>query len=347
MLFWRWRDLRLHSHAAIGFAALALVVVDASVAGVRGGDRPPTSVRPSATGFHQPKLYVGHGLQAEAIASGGGRIWVLARRLAAGGDRLEEIDPRTEQTVSSTPVPRSAEHVFYGADRVWLTGRTRITVLDPRTKHVDTIQLSGGTLRSMAFAGSTAYAAVVSRDEVLEIKPGKQLRTKVIEEKGAPLTVVAVPRAIEVANNEMNLVPVILPGADTSFLATLQLGRPVIAAGDGRVVWVRRGHLLVRETLHRGAARPARQYVDVHGIPLQVMMASDGGCYVMVRAAGRSQPSLLYFSRHSLRAANPKPSAVHRGRQVRDFAIDPAGGVAYVDAAGHLARWVPGAKALR
>ncbi|HEX3900954.1 MAG TPA: hypothetical protein VHW74_17525 [Mycobacteriales bacterium] len=346
MLFWRWRDLRLYSHAAIGFAALALVVVDASVAGVRGNASSSPTPASSVAAHHQV-LALGHGLHALAVASGGGRIWVLAQHGRHGSTAVAEIDPTTEQTVTSIQVPGAASHLFYGVGQVWVTGGTQISDVDPHGGHVRTIQLSGGTVSSMAFERSTAYAAVIGRDELLAVTVGKQLRTRTIEEKGGPLTVVAVPRAIEVTNDEMNLVPVIFPGADTSFLATLQLGRPVIASGGARVVWVRRRNLLVRETLRHGVSRPARQYLDVRGRPMQVTNTDDGGCYVTVSTARRSQPSLLYFSPQSLQAPHPKPTAVHRGRPVRSFAVDPAGGVAYVDVAGGLAKWVPSAKPLR
>jgi hypothetical protein len=339
MLFWRWRDLRLYSHAAIGFAALALVVVDASVAGVRAGAASPPTPAPSVAA-HPHALGVGHGLRAEAVASGGGHIWVLAKRSQRGPVLVEEIDPSSHQTITSIQVSGASSHVFYGAGRVWATGGTQISAVDPLGGRVSTIQLGGGTVRSMAFARSTAYAAVIGRDEVLAITGGKRLRTRTIEEHGGPLAVVAVPRAIEVTNNEMNLVPVILPGADTSFLAALQLGRPVIAAAGRRAAWVRRGRQLVRETL--GADnRPARRYVATPGAPLRVVMAGDGGCYVSLTSVPRSRINLAYFSRKALSARHPRPTDVHAGARITDFALDPAGGVDFIDRSGALKRWEP------
>jgi hypothetical protein len=339
MLFWRWRDLRLHGHVAIGIAVLALLAVDSTVVGARSGEAAPVM---SIGGHPPPARLIGDGFLADAVTSGHGEIWTLRCFAPRPHRRCEvfEIDPSTGVEISAFLIPRPASNLFYGADRLWATGGGRITAIDPVSHHVATERRAGGTIRSMAFHGSTAYAAVVGRDEVLALTGGKRLRTKVIEEKGDPIAVVALPRAIEVTNRDMNLVPVILPGADTSFLATLQLGRPVIAAGGPHVVWVRRGHLLVRETVTR-SSHPARQYVATPGAPLRVVTAGDGGCYVSLASVPRSRVNLAYFSRKALTARHPRPTDVHAGARLTDFALDPAGGVVFIDRSGALKRWEP------
>jgi hypothetical protein len=344
MLFWRWRDLRLYSHVAIGIAVMALVVVDSTVAGVRGGDSP--SPGPSIGGHQTVGRLIGRGSYADAVTSGHGEIWSLdcARSPRGAGRRcfVAEIDPTDGTEVTSVQVPAPASSLFYGAGRVWLSGGPRLTAIDPRSGAVTSELLSGGTIRSMAFRGPRAYGAVVGRDEVLEITPGKRLQIKVIEEHGGPLVVTALRNAIEVSNAEMNLVPVIFPGTNTTFLAALQLGRPVVAAAGPQAAWVRRGHQLVRETLGSDD-RPARKYVATPGRPLRVLMNSDGGCHVSLASVPRSRVAMAYFSPIALSASHPTPTDVHAGRRVVDFALDPTGGVVYVDHSGTLRRWDPAA----
>jgi hypothetical protein len=344
-MFWRLRDTGLRSHVVIGVAALALVVVDSVVAGSRGSGE--AQAQPSIGG-HQTPVAVGHGSRAKAVASGHGRIWALVEVGRTGRYFVGEIDPRNDEALDTIRVPGPASYVFYGAGHVWVSGRhgstARLSAIDPRTGRVLTLRLRGdGALSSMAFAGPTAYAAVVGRDEVLELTARKRLHAKAIEERGGPLAVVAVPHAIEVTNRDMNLVPIILRGADTTFLAALQLGRPVIAAAEGQAAWVRREDSLVRETLS-ASGRPARHYVPTHALPLEVVMTPAGGCYVAVAThkGRRPSPDLLYFTRAALSAGHPRPTAVHRGRQINHLALDPTGGVVYTDVTGRLNRWAPG-----
>lgn len=340
MLFWRLRDLRIYSHAAIGIAVLALLGVDATVAGVRSGD----AAQVVSIGGHEPHSRpIGRVAYADAVTSGHGVIWTLHCSRHAG--RHCEValgSPPKGVEASVLAVPRPASHLFYGAGRVWIAGGGRISAIDPRTHRIATLRLAGGTVASMAFRGSRAYAAVVGRDEVLAITPGRTLHPKVIAEHGGPRTVIAFPDAIEVANDEMNLVPIIFPRADTSFLAALQLGRPVIAAAGPHAAWVRRGRQLVRETLGPDN-RPARKYIATPGRALRVVMAAGGGCYVSLASVRRRGIDLAYFSRKALSARHPTPTDVHVGRRVVDFALNPAGGVVYIDRTGALQRWVPAA----
>ncbi|HVV74597.1 MAG TPA: hypothetical protein VHC43_01065 [Mycobacteriales bacterium] len=349
-LFWRWRDLRVHSHLAIAAGALILLLVDSTVAGVRAGSPPAAAAPPSLASRHEV-LSPRRGLRGELVVSGSGWLWLLARD-GKHAHSLEQVDPRTEQIHSSTRVAGPASYLFYGAGRVWVTGGSTIRALDPRSGRLSVLRAAGGTVRSMTFARSKAYAVVAGRDEVLAISPGRRLRAHTIVEHGGPSTAVALSDAIEITNHRANLVPVIFPRADTSFLAALQLGRAVIAAAGPQAAWVRRGHELVRETLSRAAgsaSRPARHYVDTLGRPEHVVMTADGGCYVSIgRTSGRARRTdVLYFSRSALRSRHPRPSAVHRGPHVRSLALDPAGGVVFTDAVGDLVRWVPTVKSLR
>ncbi len=293
-------------------------------------------------GAHPPVGAVaGARLVAQAVTSGHGSIWTLNCRVPRHGRCVvTKVDPRTEVAGPAVKVPRPASRLFYGAGHVWVAGGRRITAVAPATGAVATARLPGGPVDSMAFHGDRAYAAVNGHDQVAEITPGGVLKIRLIEERGGPRAVVGLRDAIEVTNGVMNLVPIIFPGADTTFLAALQLGRPVIGAAGPQAAWVRRGTHLVRETLGSDN-RPARRYVATPGPPMRVVMAGDGGCYVSLPPMPRRRENLAYFSRKALEARHPSPTDVHVGRRVLDFALDPAGGVVFIDRRGALQRWVP------
>lgn len=335
-LFWRWRDLGVYRHIALGVALAALLAVDVAVAGTRGADS--SAAAPSSPVSTKP-VRLAPRMHAVDVASGHGRLWVLTRKGRRGPYAVEELTADRLQQVRSFPVTEAATAVYYGAGRVWVVGKRSITVLDPAGGRTQSRRIEG-TIDSMAFARATAYAVAAGRGEVLTISPGRRLSIHSIEERGGPLALVAVTGAIEVTNQAMNLVPIILGGANTTFLAALQLGRPVIASAGDQAVWVRRGHQLVRETLGSDN-RPARKYVATPGSPLQVVMTADGGCYVSLASTSKRRLDLAYFSRRALSARHPTPTDVRAGRRVADFALDPAGGVVLVDASGNLRRWVP------
>lgn len=338
-MFWRPRDLGLRSHVAVGIAALALVGVDASVAATRGGggEAPTFSIADPATSFH-----LGPHLHAEGVASGHRRLWVLVRH-DPDHYRVEDLRPSNLETIRSIPVPSGATGIYFGAGRVWVSSAAAITAIDPASGRSQTHAL-GSTVDSMAFVGSTAYAVGTSPDELLAITAGHRLRVRSIEETGDPVAVVALSRAVEVAGRAANLVPVILPGANTSYLAALDLGQPIIGSAGPTAAWVARGRLLVLERLS-ASGRLARKYFRIPGHARRVLTDPRGGCYVAVGGAAR--PALLYIPRAAIRAELPRAFAIRRGAAIASFALDPVGGVVYTTFAGQLRRWIPPLKWLR
>ena len=129
MLFWRLRDLRIYSHAAIGIAVLALLGVDATVAGVRSGD----AAQVVSMGGHHASQPVG---RAGAVTGGRGKIWALVALGRGPKYHLRVIDPQTEQVVHSVLLAGRLSHLFYGAGRVWAVGGQRISAVDPVTLRV-------------------------------------------------------------------------------------------------------------------------------------------------------------------------------------------------------------------
>lgn len=355
-MFWRLRDLRVPGTVALGGAALALVVVDSVVAGTRGGSpaAPPAPPVPHVSA----RLGMLPGVITESVAAGRGRIWALVDKPSAHRDRfyVYGIDPATNAVRSTVRVPGPASYVFYGARHVWVSGggdggapNSKISAVDPARLTIATVRLGrDSAVSSIAFHGSTAYAAAAGRDQVLAIKAGKRLRVKRIAERGGPIDVVAVHGAIEVTDGVRNLVPVILRGANTSFLAEVSRLRPVFAAAGRRAVWVRSARRLIRVSVVGGKVG-VRTQVPTGSRVFGMVTTPGGGCYVAVASRGAHHPrrNLLYFSPTALRARHPHPTAVHHGRTVNHLALDPAGGVVYADAAGKLRRWIPRATSLR
>jgi hypothetical protein len=201
---------------------------------------------------------------------------------------------------------------------------------------------SNAAVDSIAFHGRTGYAAVAGRDEVLALHAGNRLRVERHQELGGPTGVVAVEGAVQVTNASRNLVPIILRGADTSFLAAVSRVHPVLAAAGKRAVWVRSGHGLIRVSVTRDGVVTRKHVRTIHRV-FDVHTTPAGGCYVSVanRRNRRTHRNLLYFSSAALRAPHPAPTAIHHGREVNSLALDPAGGVVYVDNTGKLRHWVP------
>jgi hypothetical protein len=233
---------------------------------------------------------------------------------------------------------------------VWVVAEGRVSALDPANGHVLTRRLDGGVAaHSMAFHGSTAYLVEPARDRVLALRAGSTIRINGTTERGGPRAVVALHGAVQPTSQDKNLIPFIFRGADTSFLAQLSRLPPILAWAGNRAVWLRRAHGLLLATVShsgtvaRGTHLSSRRYVVTGTRVRQVVMTASGGCFISVQNSRdvRSHHNLLYFSRAALRASKPRPTAVHRGREVRDLAVNPAGGVAYADDAGRLLSWVP------
>jgi hypothetical protein len=351
-MFWRLRD-SLPSHVAIGAALVVLVAVDATVAGTRDASDTPHYVAPTPAP-HAARRHAGllPGVTVESVTSGGGRIWALVDKPSARGDRMFvfQLDPTDYRVTATVRVPGPADRVYYGAGRVWVSGggdggspNVRISAFAPSVGDVVSLRLgSNAAVDSIAFHGRTGYAAVAGRDEVLALHAGRRLRVERRQELGGPTGVVAVEGAVQVTNASRNLVPIILRGADTSFLAEVSRIHPVLAAAGKRAVWVRSGHGLIRVSVTRGGVVTRKHVRTIHRV-FEVRAAPGGGCYVSVtnRRNLRTHRNLLYFSPAALRSPHPAPTAIHHGREVNSLALNPAGGVVYVDNMGKLWDWVP------
>ena len=354
-MFWRLRD-SLPSHVAIGAALVALLAVDATVAGTRDAGEDANLAQPLPVVQPAPHAGLLPGVEVESVASGRGRIWVLVDRPDAGKDRffVHQLDAANYRVMASVRVPGPASHVYYGAGHVWVSGGgsggapgARITAFVPPTGDLVTRRFgNGAAVDSIAFHGSTAYAAVPGRGEVLALKAGRTLRYQRHEERGGPTGVVAVEGAIQVTNSYRNLVPIILRGADTSFLAEVSRIHPVLASAGRRSVWVRSEHGLIRVSVSRGGNVQRKHVTTIHRVR-DLLSTSDHGCFVAVtnHPDRMNHRNLLYFSPAALRSPHPKPTAIHHGHQVTRMALSPAGGVVYVDNRGKLWDWNPAGSA--
>jgi hypothetical protein len=349
-MFWRLRD-SVPSYTAIGFALVALVAVDSTVAGSRT-DGSSASAAPAIVQVAQGQSSHGllPGVRTLGVASGHGEIWALV--VQGSSYAVEEINPTTQRAGASYRMTSPASHIFYGAGRVWLTGANRVSALNPASGHFLTHRLGNGAkVSAMVFHGTTAYAALGGHDELLTLRPGRTFRAKLIAERGGPAAVVALSGAIQPTNRMKNLIPIIFRDANTSFLAEISRLRPVIASAGKRAVWVHSGKGLIRitvpsgGTIRRGNDIASRQHFATDIRVRQIMMTPGGDSYVSAQnRGGRSHRNLLYFSRAALRAKKPVPTATHRGLAALGLALDPAGGVVYADRTGKLRRWVPRTK---
>ncbi|HWC36441.1 MAG TPA: hypothetical protein VG650_16665 [Mycobacteriales bacterium] len=341
----------------IGFATVGVLALGAMVIGIRSGS--PATAR----AFLPPRnsqIQVLPGGVVQSVDSGGRQIWALVDRPSAERDRLyvADVDAVTNRVHSLHRVPGPASMLYYDAGRVWVVGggdgaapSSRISVLDAVTGHVTTLRLgTRAGIASMAFADSTAYAAVPSRDAVLAVTlSGGQLQARSIHVAGGPTSVVALKGVILPANRDRNLAPIWLEARkDAADVTALSQGVPAIAAAGRDGVWARTGQAIERETLDAGTA-PAVVRLRPAYRPFDVVTARDGGCYVSLPNPSDlpSRADLFYYSASALAGGSPLPTSAHSGNEIKTLAADPVGGVVYVDYTGRLWRWVPAGVPLR
>jgi DNA-binding SARP family transcriptional activator len=116
-----------------------------------------TVIRPTT---RRPKTYrLENGDSPQAVAYGGGKVWVLTCGCNTGGpdQKVLEFDPEKGRVVKQFPVrTRPNATIAFGAGYVWLTDLATASVvrLDPRTRRIRTIRV--GNPRTKALCGIAA-----------------------------------------------------------------------------------------------------------------------------------------------------------------------------------------------
>ena len=336
---------------SLGYGALAVVVAGLTVVGVR--TVPEAKAGPMYPPFTH-HIAMTPGASVSSVASGAGAIWAIVKPASGDLIRLAKIDPRTDNVKSWLDLPMPASQLYFGRGWLWASNGagTRITAINALTGAVSSLHLTTGAVGSIASLGSTAYAVVAHRDEVLALTVDKgEIQTRRIHVAGGPTSIVALRGVVLPSNRSGTLEPIWVQPQQPHHAAfpvgALSSKLPVIAPAGVMSVWARSAGALEREGVgtHRHLfavrLRPAHR-------PIAVVNARDGACYVAIRNfGGPSRANLFYYQSSRIAGGAPLPSQAHVGHQIRSLALDPLGGVVYVDARGQLWRWVPAGIPLR
>lgn len=189
------------------------------------------------SGAGPPRVRV-HG-SAEALAVGGGYLWVTSPKDSGGDNSVSRIDLRTRKLVSSTAVGNLPLYVAFGYGSAWVANYKgdSLSVVRPGSDTAETIGVSGGPLGVAAGAGGIWVVAFWD-NELVRIDPETRRvlhRTRVGD---GPLAVAVGGGSVWVTNRDSKTVSRIDPAtnrvAATIHLAAAPYG---IRFARGRV-WV-------------------------------------------------------------------------------------------------------------
>jgi YVTN family beta-propeller protein len=176
---------------------------------------------------------------AEALAVGGGYLWVTSPSDSGGRDTVFQIDLRTRRVVSSLPVGTLPLYAAFGYGSAWISNYKggSVSVVRPGSERPETIEVSGGPLGIAAGGGAIWVVTFWSR-ELVRIDPETRRVLRRIPIGAGPLDVAVGGGAVWVTNRDDKTVSRIDPVANT-VTQTIQL--PVAPQGirvaHGRV-WV-------------------------------------------------------------------------------------------------------------
>jgi streptogramin lyase len=109
---------------------------------------------------------------AEALAVGGGYLWVTSPSDSGGRDTVFQIDLRSRRVVSSLPVGTLPLFASFGYGSAWISNYRgdSVSVVRPGTEQPQTIVVEGGPLGIAAGAGAIWVVTFWSR-ELVRIDP--------------------------------------------------------------------------------------------------------------------------------------------------------------------------------
>lgn len=176
---------------------------------------------------------------AEALAVGGGYLWVTSPSDSGGRDTVFQIDLRSRRVVSSLPVGAIPLFAAFGYGSAWIANYKgdSVTVVRPGSDQPETIAVEGGPLGIAAGGGAIWVVTFWSR-ELVRIDPETRRVLRRIRVGEGPLDVAVGAGAVWVTNRDDRTISRIDPSTN-AVSRTIQLEAPPygVRVAHGRV-WV-------------------------------------------------------------------------------------------------------------
>jgi DNA-binding SARP family transcriptional activator len=176
---------------------------------------------------------------AEALAVGGGYLWVTSPSDSGGRDTVFQIDLRSRRLVSSIPVGTLPLFVSFGYGSAWISNyrSDSVSVVRPGSERPETIAVSGGPLGIAAGGGAIWVVTFWSR-ELVRIDPETRRVLRRIRVGAGPNAVAVGAGAVWVTNRDDRTISRIDPDANTVVQTIRLAASPYgIRVAHGRV-WV-------------------------------------------------------------------------------------------------------------
>lgn len=176
---------------------------------------------------------------AEALAVGGGYLWVTSPSDSGGRDTVFQIDLRSRRLVSSIPVGTLPLFVAIGYDSAWISNYRgdSVSVVRPGTDQPETIPVRGGPL-GIAAGDGAIWVVTFWSHELVRIDPETMEVLRRIPVGSGPLSVAVGAGAVWVTNRDDRTISRIDPSTNkvssTIRLAAAPYG---VHVAHGRV-WV-------------------------------------------------------------------------------------------------------------
>jgi YVTN family beta-propeller protein len=153
---------------------------------------------------------------AEALAVGGGYLWVTSPSDSGGRDTVFQIDLRSRKLVSSIPVGALPLFVTFGYGSAWISnyGGNSVSVVRPGSGRPETIAVPRGPLGIAAGGGAIWVVTFWSR-ELVRIDPETRRVLRRIPIGAGPLAVAVGAGAVWVTNRDDKTISRIDPVTNT------------------------------------------------------------------------------------------------------------------------------------
>jgi YVTN family beta-propeller protein len=225
-------DLRTRATRALGGVPFALAVA-ATLDGdvwVSSFDKPIVTQlvrRGRVVGDEQTAesapLSVGVPGSAEALAVGGGYLWVTSSNDTGGANTVSRIDLRTQRLVSSVRVGTLPLSLAFGYGSAWVANYRddSLSVIRPGSEQPDTVPVLGGPLGVATGAGAV-WVVSYWRNAVVRIDPETRRVARTIPVGRGPLAVAVGGGAVWVTNRDSKTITRIDPETN-KVAATIRL----------------------------------------------------------------------------------------------------------------------------
>jgi YVTN family beta-propeller protein len=160
---------------------------------------------------------------AEALAVGGGYLWVTSPNDSGGENTVSRIDLRTRRVVSSVRVGDIPAFVAFGYGSAWVANYRgdSLSVIRPGSRRPETVEVTGGPLGVAAGAGAIWVVAFWSQ-EMVRVNPETRRVVRRIRVGEGPLAVTVGGGSVWVTNRDSRTISRIDP-ATNRVTATIRL----------------------------------------------------------------------------------------------------------------------------